>query len=363
MGVLQSSLLQGLLLHLMLLVIHVQIRHPSKDLACHPGLVLPLKIVIVHSDASSNLAHCSRLSRSAITNHSFLAPDIETMGDSVQGSPLLLNKWESPSRVSPSPQQMVSLLGGPLLQVNGIHLKGFPLSTANGIRFKGAPFSKVNGIHLKRFPLSTANGICFKGSPSPKRMGFASRGSLSPKRMGFASRGSPSPQRMGFASRESPSPKRMGFASRGSPYPMRMRVASRGSPSPMRMGFASRGSPSPKRMGFASRDSSSPQRQCFASRDPASPRHQHSSRASSGDNPFERPHSRSSPTNPSSPSKGDKEADESSLTAPVKAMIDFILKSFPDAQESPYHPSSRSFDLSAYAGVTDAAIPSGSLLA
>ena len=144
---------------------------------------------------------------------------------------------------------------------------------------------------------------------------------------------------------------------------MRMRVASRGSPSPMRMGFASRGSPSPKRMGFASRDSPSPQRQCFTSRDSASPRHQHSSRASSGDNPFERPPSQSSPTSPSSPSKGDKEADESSLTAPVKAMIDFILKSFPDAQESPYHPSSRSFDLSAYAGVTDAAIPSGSLLA
>ena len=44
------------------------------------------------------------------------------------------------------------------------------------------------------------------------------------------------------------------------------------------------------------------------------------------------------------PSKGDKEADESSLTAPVKAMIDFILKSFPDAQKSPYHPSSRSFE-------------------
>ena len=63
------------------------------------------------------------------------------------------------------------------------------------------------------------------------------------------------------------------------------------------------------------------------------------------------------------PSKGDKEADNSSLTAPVKAMIDFILISFPDAQQSPYHPSSRSFDLSPYAGVTDAAIPSGSLLA
>ena len=58
-----------------------------------------------------------------------------------------------------------------------------------------------------------------------------------------------------------------------------------------------------------------------------------------------------------------KEADESSMPAPVKAMIEFILKSFPDAQASPSHPSSRSFDLSAYAGVTDAAIPSGSLLA
>ena len=44
-------------------------------------------------------------------------------------------------------------------------------------------------------------------------------------------------------------------------------------------------------------------------------------------------------------------------------MIDFILKSFPDAQASPSHPSSISFDLSAYAGVTDAAIPLGSLLA
>ena len=44
------------------------------------------------------------------------------------------------------------------------------------------------------------------------------------------------------------------------------------------------------------------------------------------------------------PSKGDKEADESSLTAQVKAMIIFILKSFPDVQKSPYHPSSRSFE-------------------
>ena len=51
------------------------------------------------------------------------------------------------------------------------------------------------------------------------------------------------------------------------------------------------------------------------------------------------------------------------MTAPVRAMIDFILKSFPDSQASPSHPSSRSFDLSAYADVTDVAIPPGLLLA
>ena len=153
-----------------------------------------------------------------------------------------------------------------------------------------------------------------------------------------------------FGSRDSPSPRRMGFASRGSP-------------SPKRMGFASRGSPSPKRKGFASRDSPSPKRWRFASGDSVSPRRQHSSRASSGEGSFERPPSRSSPTRPSSPSREDKEADESSIPAPVGAMIDCILKSFPDAQASPSHPSSRSFDLSAYADVTDAAIPPGSLLA
>ena len=41
----------------------------------------------------------------------------------------------------------------------------------------------------------------------------------------------------------------------------------------------------------------------------------------------------------------------------VKAMVDFLMKSFPEATASPAHPSSRSFDLS------DPATPSGSLLA
>ena len=177
------------------------------------------------------------------------------------------------------------------------------------------------------------------------------RGRLSEERSRerFATSARPSDSRR-FGSRDSPSPRRKGFASRGSP-------------SPQRQGFASRGSSSPKRQGFASRDSPSPKRRRFASGGSVSPRLQHSSRASSGDGSLERPPSRSSPTRPSSPSREDKEADESSIPAPVRAMIDFILKSFPDAQASLSHPSSRSFDLSAYAGVTDAAIPPGSLLA
>ena len=142
----------------------------------------------------------------------------------------------------------------------------------------------------------------------------------------------------------------------------RKRFAAKDQPSDRRR-FASRDSPSPKRRRFASGDSPSPKRRRFASEDSNSPQRRHSSRASSGDGSFERPPSRSSPTRPSSPSREDKDADESSIPTPVRAMIDFILKSFPDAQASPSHPSSRSFDLSAYADVTDAAIPPGSLLA
>ena len=76
-----------------------------------------------------------------------------------------------------------------------------------------------------------------------------------------------------------------------------------------------------------------------------------------------RPHSRSSPNHPSSPSREEKEADETSVPPTVKAMVNFIMKSFPEATASLAHPSSRSFDLSASVGATDVATPSGSLLA
>ena len=114
---------------------------------------------------------------------------------------------------------------------------------------------------------------------------------------------------------------------------------------------------------FASGDSPSPKRRQFASEDSTSPQHRRSSRAASGDASFERPPSRSSPAHPSSPSRVDRDPDDSSISAPVRVMVDYILKSFPESKASPSHPSSRSFDLSASAGVTDVAIPPGSLLA
>ena len=112
---------------------------------------------------------------------------------------------------------------------------------------------------------------------------------------------------------------------------------------------------------FASGDRSGHRRR-FASGDSPSPKRRRSSRASSGDDYFEGPPSRSSPAPPSSPSREDRDPDDPSISAPVRAMVDFILQTFPESQASPSHPSSRSFDLSATAGVAEVVIPPGSLL-
>ena len=184
-----------------------------------------------------------------------------------------------------------------------------------------------------------------RGSPSPKRLEF-SRESPSQHQMRFASRRSPSQHQMQFASRRSPSQHQMRFASKRSPSQHQIRFASRRSPSPKRMGFASDTGPSSSKRPLSrdsrsprprsSRDSlsprrgsPSPKRRRYESRDSVSPRRQHSSRASSCEASLERPHSRSSPTHPYSPSREDREADDTSMPAPVKAMIDFILQSFP----------------------------------
>ena len=207
-----------------------------------------------------------------------------------------------------------------------------------------------NGSFLAMLP-ATEEGPCSRESPSPRNLDFPSK-SPSPHQKRFASQRSPSPPRKRFASRGSPSPKRMRFASDAQ---YQERFASRRSPSPPQKRFASKGSPSPKRMGFApdagpsssrrplSRDSRSPRprssrdflspkrgspspkRRRYESRDSVSPQQHHSSRACSREPSQERPHSRSSPTHPSSPSREDREADETSVPATVKAIVDFIM--------------------------------------
>ena len=72
---------------------------------------------------------------------------------------------------------------------------------------------------------------------------------------------------------------------------------------------------------------------------------------------------RSSSPPASPPPQEDKEQDDPATAASVQGVIDFILKTFPDAQASPSHPSSMSFDVSAIAGISESAISSDSLLA
>ena len=167
--------------------------------------------------------------------------------------------------------------------------------------------------------------------------------------MRFTSRGFPSPQRMGFASRESPSPKRMGFSSRGFPYPMRMRVASRGFLLSNANGIRFKGVPFSKANNFC--DSVSLQRTLLDL--DISTRPVLHLRITPLRDPF------CGLLLPSIfPSKGDKEADESSLTAQVKAMIIFYPQELPGCPEV----TLPSF-VEIFRGVTDAAIPSGSHLA
>ena len=73
------------------------------------------------------------------------------------------------SRASPSPQQM------------GFASWGSPSpseldSPHGGPPYPGGPLLQVNGIHLKGFPLSTANGIRFKGVPFSKANGIRLKG-------------------------------------------------------------------------------------------------------------------------------------------------------------------------------------------
>ena len=151
----------------MLSVIHVQIRHPSRSSSS--------KRLLQRS------CYWSRFSSSAITNHSFLTPYIATIGDSVQGSPLILNKWESPSRhcewfrllgpcltprLGPSPQGCHRQSDASSDLALAVALQGALSRTIRSwrrscdyrrLRSRESPSPLQVGVAFKGFPLSVVN--------------------------------------------------------------------------------------------------------------------------------------------------------------------------------------------------------------
>ena len=171
----------------------------------------------------------------------------------------------------------------------------------------------------RRTQSPTQRRVALRRTPSPAQRRVASRRTPSPAQRRVASRRTPSPVQRRVASRRTPSPTQRRVASRLTPSPTQRRVASKGSPPPKRVTGApgagpssarrplSRDSRSPKRSSRESlspkRGSPSPKRQRYEARDSVSPPPLHSSRASSREPSQERPHSRSSPTRPASPSR------------------------------------------------------------
>ena len=287
------------------------------------------------------------------SSESLIATPLHTEGDPVLGSRILPDIWTSPAsplRLTIRHRENVSRLmchsrddqppgghrrlGGPSRLLRGASPHGGPLRLFRGASPHGGPLSLFRGASPHGGPPRLLRDVLPHGGPR-----LLLRGASSTQRR-VASKGSPPPKRVAVAPGAGPSSARRPL-SRDS---RSQRRSSRGSLSPKR------GSPSPKRRRYEARDS-------------VSPPPLHSSRASSREPSQERPHSRSSPTRPASPSRDEKEADEIPIPATVKAMVDFITSNFPDATASPAHKSSRSFDLSASVGITDPATPLGSLLA
>ena len=79
----------------MLIIPFVQIRHLSIDLACPPGLGLPLKTVRVQGTTTAVIIVTVAVRKSDIENDMFLAPRLATVEGPVHGGPLLLSDWNS----------------------------------------------------------------------------------------------------------------------------------------------------------------------------------------------------------------------------------------------------------------------------
>ena len=157
MDVLQSSLLQVSLLHLMLPVLHVQIRRHSRGFACHLSRALPhlattdslSKIVTVHVTSPAIFLVAATFLKSAFANDSPLATSLATAGDSFQGIPLLLSDGDSLQGI-PSLQSDRDLLQGiPSLPSGSDSLQGIPPLQSDSDSLQGTPILQSDGDSLQ----------------------------------------------------------------------------------------------------------------------------------------------------------------------------------------------------------------------
>ena len=155
--VLQSSLLQVSLLHLLLPVLHVQIRRHSRGFACHLSLALPhlattdslSKIVAVHVTPPAIFLVAAAFLKSAFANDSPLATSLATAGDSLQGIPLLLSDGDSLQGIPSLQSDRDSLQGIPPLQSGSDSLQGIPPLQSDRDSLQGTPLLQSNGDSLQ----------------------------------------------------------------------------------------------------------------------------------------------------------------------------------------------------------------------
>ena len=171
----------------MLLILVVQISHLSRGFACPLGLVLPLKIVVVQGMPPAVFIITVAIHKSDIRTDSLLAPPLGTVGDPVQGGPLLLSDWNSPQR---SPPRGSTLLNsewnlphdGPPLQSEWNSLRAPGLATVRG-PFQGIPLLQGDapqGIPSLQgaSPLHQSEWDSLRGIPLLPNDNVLSRGTL-----------------------------------------------------------------------------------------------------------------------------------------------------------------------------------------
>ena len=102
--------------------------------------------------------------RSVIATDSLLAPDIETVGYSVQESPLLLSEWESPQGVPPLQNEWDSLQGVPFLQSEWDSPQGGPPLQSERDSLRGMSPLQSEWDSLQGIPPLQSDSVSLQGT-------------------------------------------------------------------------------------------------------------------------------------------------------------------------------------------------------